>query len=169
MAFQLHVSIKGSKQGQFKGEGTQARRKDKWIPSLGFEYEIKTPRDIATGQPSGKRQHSPITIVKEWGAATPQIFTALVNNEVLSEVLFEFVKTNQNGEEYVFHKIKLTDGSVSHIKQFTGSDASAEGATTAKHGGAGKMFEMEAVSFTFHKIEVENVDGKTSAMDDWGR
>jgi type VI secretion system secreted protein Hcp len=167
MAYQFHLSIKGKTQGQFKGEGVLNRRKDSWIPALGFEYEIKSPRDAATGQRSGKRQHSPITIVKEWGAATPQIFTALVTNEVLSEVVFEFTRTNSNGEEYVFHKIKLTDGTVSQIKQFTGGDASTDSATSAKHTGAGKRLEMEAVSFTFYKIEVENVDGKTSAMDDW--
>jgi len=168
MAYQFHLSIKGKMQGQFKGEGVLTKRKDTWIPGLGFEYEIKSPRDAATGQVSGKRQHSPITIVKEWGAATPQIFTALVTNEVLPEVVFEFIKTNSSGEEYVFHKITLHDGAVSQIKQFTG-DASTEGATSAKHAGAGKMLEMEAVSFTFHKIEVENLDGKTSAMDDWGK
>jgi hypothetical protein len=37
MAFQAHVSIKGNKQGQFKGEGTQDKRKDKWIPVLAFQ------------------------------------------------------------------------------------------------------------------------------------
>jgi hypothetical protein len=36
-------------------------------------YDVKSPRDIATGQASGKRQHGSITIVKEWGAASPQL------------------------------------------------------------------------------------------------
>ena len=36
-------------------------------------YQVKGPRDAASGQASGKRQHRPITIVKEWGAATPQL------------------------------------------------------------------------------------------------
>ena len=36
-------------------------------------YEVKGPRDVATGQASGKRQHGSITIVKEWGAASPQL------------------------------------------------------------------------------------------------
>ena len=31
---------------------------------------VASPRDVATGQASGKRQHRPITIVKEWGAST---------------------------------------------------------------------------------------------------
>ncbi len=36
-------------------------------------YQVKGPRDSASGQASGKRQHRPVTFVKEWGAATPQL------------------------------------------------------------------------------------------------
>lgn len=34
---------------------------------------IVAPRDAATGMASGKRMHKPFTIVKEWGAASPQL------------------------------------------------------------------------------------------------
>lgn len=36
-------------------------------------YQVKGPRDSASGMASGKRQHRPVTFVKEWGAATPQL------------------------------------------------------------------------------------------------
>lgn len=36
-------------------------------------HHIISPRDVATGQASGKRMHKPVTFVKEWGAATPQL------------------------------------------------------------------------------------------------
>lgn len=36
-------------------------------------YTVKSPRDAATGQASGKRTHHPVTFVKEWGATTPQL------------------------------------------------------------------------------------------------
>ncbi|WP_309602506.1 hypothetical protein [Sphingomonas sp.] len=36
-------------------------------------YQVKGPRDAASGQATGKRQHKPVTFVKEWGAATPQL------------------------------------------------------------------------------------------------
>ena len=36
-------------------------------------YTITSPRDASSGQASGKRMHKPITVVKEWGAATPQL------------------------------------------------------------------------------------------------
>lgn len=30
-------------------------------------------RESASGMPTGKRQHAPVTFVKEWGAASPQL------------------------------------------------------------------------------------------------
>lgn len=36
-------------------------------------YQIVSPRDAASGQASGKRMHKPVTITKEWGAASPQL------------------------------------------------------------------------------------------------
>jgi hypothetical protein len=35
-------------------------------------YNVKSPRDSASGMASGKRTHHPVTFVKEWGASTPQ-------------------------------------------------------------------------------------------------
>lgn len=37
------------------------------------DFRVTGPRDAASGQASGKRMHKPFTIVKEWGAATPQL------------------------------------------------------------------------------------------------
>ena len=38
-----------------------------------FEYDVKAPRDVATGQSSGKRMHKPFVIIKEWGPSTPML------------------------------------------------------------------------------------------------
>ena len=37
------------------------------------DYQVKGPRDSASGMASGKRTHKPVTFVKEWGPATPQL------------------------------------------------------------------------------------------------
>ena len=36
-------------------------------------YQVKSPRDAASGMASGKRTHKPLTFVKEWGPPTPQL------------------------------------------------------------------------------------------------
>jgi type VI secretion system secreted protein Hcp len=134
------VAVKGQKQGQFKG---QSARPDKWIP-------FTSPRDIATGQASGKRQYSPIVVTKEWGAA----------NEALPLVEFEFPKANLRGEETVFESVTLTNATISAVKQYIGFPAAGQPASP---------HSLEDVSFTFQKIEVTNYEGKTTFVDDWSK
>jgi type VI secretion system secreted protein Hcp len=113
MAFQAHISIKGNKQGQFKGEGIQDKRKDKWIPVLAFQMGVQSPRDVGTGLASGKRRHQPVTITKEWGAASPQLWQALTSNETLQSVEIQFTRTSGTGAEQVYETIKLTNAVIS--------------------------------------------------------
>jgi type VI secretion system secreted protein Hcp len=165
MAYEAYVTVEGTKQGKFKGESPRDAHKDKFA-ALGINYSLQSPRDIATGQASGKRQHSPVEVVKEWGPATPQLFQACATNEVLKSVLFEFIKTDVNGAEIVYHTIKLTNATISKISYFSAGEG-GEGGETAKHTSEIDTHEQERISFTFQKIEVENKIGKTSALDDW--
>lgn len=158
MAYEFYVKGKFKNQGDTKGESPREQHKAK-IQGISFHYNVKSPRDAATGQASGKRTHHPVTFVKEWGPSSPQFFQALCNNEVLTEVLFEFIKTDPNGEEYVYHTIKLVNAAVSEIDQYLAGDAKQD-STHDTH-------ELEKISFTFQRIEMENKDGKTMAVDDW--
>ncbi len=164
MGYQAHISINATKQGQFKGEGIQTARKDKWMPVLSFDMEVVSPRDVATGQASGKRQWRPVKVVKEWGAASPQALLACSTNEVLKSVTVEFTKTNANGQEYVYQTLKLTNGTISNIRRFTGAGNSE---SSSRHTSANDTMELEEWSMTFQTIEVDDTDGKTSFSDDW--
>lgn len=163
MAYEFYVSIKGKTQGDFSGESIRVEHAKK-IAGLSYSHEITAPRDVASGRASGKRQHGPITFTKEWGAATPLIFSALVRNEILETVLFEFYNTSETGEEQLYHKITLTNATVSKIRQITGT---GESAGSAKTQATYDTHELEEVSLTYEKIEVENVIGKTLAVDSW--
>ncbi len=160
MAYEFYVSIEGTQQGKFRGESIREHFKDK-IPGLRFAYEVKSPRDAATGMASGKRQHSFVTMTKQWGAATPQLFQACITNEVLTSVLFEFVHITIHGHEEVHHTVKLTNASIAGIRQHVG-DVDAAGSI-----GQIEPSELETVSFAFQTIEIENKIGKTAASDSW--
>lgn len=157
MAYEFYVTIEGTKQGALKGESIREAHKDK-IAGLAFYYELQSPRDAATGLASGKRQHRPITFTKEWGAASPQIFQALATNEVLKSVLFEFIRTTPEGVEEIHYTIKLTDATVSNLKQYV---------SMTHHAEATDIHELEDVSLTFKKIELDNKLASTAASDDW--
>jgi type VI secretion system Hcp family effector len=113
MSYHAYLSILGNKQGQFKGEGIHGKRRDKWIAVLSFGMGVQSPRDVGSGQAGGKRQHQPVTITKEWGAASPQLWQALTSKETLQSVEIQFTKTSETGAEQVYETIKLTNAVIS--------------------------------------------------------
>jgi type VI secretion system secreted protein Hcp len=140
------VSLRGAQQGQIGGgqDGTTAA-----MEILGFSHEIVSPRDAASGLPTGKRQHKPITITKELDAASPQLFQALVNNETLPEVVIAVDRPSQAGYiEYTLTNAQIANWSTS------------SSAHTDTH-------ELETISFTYQRIELEHVPTARVAQDDW--
>jgi type VI secretion system secreted protein Hcp len=159
-----NVSVKGKTQGQFKGDSTSGKRKD-MIAVLSFNFGLSSPRDVASGQASGRRRLDPVCFVKEWSGSTPQFYQAATTNELLSEVKFEFYRTNPNGEEYAYQTISLTDASISQIKMYTSrpSDTSSSAKTT----GVYDLKNVEEICLSFRKITISNTDAKTTYVDDW--
>ncbi len=111
------------------------------IDVTAVSHEIVSPRDAASGLPTGKRQHKPITITTEWGASTPLFINALVSNENLTSVLIGLLR---NGNQVA--TIKLTNANVAQYDQ---------------HGGS------VTFALTYQKIEWTWVDGGITAQDDW--
>ena len=141
------LAIKGSKQGVFKGDGHLNQ-----IRGLSYDLQIMSPRDPASGLPTGKARFGPLTITKEWGASSTQIIIALATNENLPAVQLTFYGPGSAGEHIVDHVITLTDASVSEVHHHP--VAGLKDSTTDK-------FQMEDISFTYRKIEVEDKIGKT--------
>jgi type VI secretion system secreted protein Hcp len=170
MAFPGYLSVKGAKQGQFKGESTRPSRKD-WIPILAFDMSVESPRDAATGQASGKRQYKPVKITKEWGEASPQGLAACATNEVLSMVTLEFSRIDQDGKEYTYQTVKLTNATISGVFRSKGEPPEVADVPSSdlhpEHSGSQDTHELEEWDFVFQKIEVTDNDGGTTFVDDW--
>ena len=110
------------------------------IQVSGYSHEIVSPRDIATGQATGKRQHKPLTIVKEWNASTPLLLNALISSDVLTKVE---ITLSHSGTP--FARVTLRDASI--------SDYSVAN-------------ETESWSFTYRKITWESLDGSQNMAED---
>jgi type VI secretion system secreted protein Hcp len=147
-----YMTVKGQKSGNIQG-GSQAKGHEGSIEVLGFDYGVSSPRDAATGQASGKRIHKPLIITKELDKSSPILFQALVTNEVLPEVNFQFTHAGADGKEIQYYTIKLTNATISEIHQ---SDQGKNGARP-----------YEQVSFVFQKIELDWNDPPVVAVDDW--
>ena len=145
----IFVVIEGTKQGKFKGEAREPHAHQ--LAALEFEYEVKSPRDIASGQASGKRQHRPIVITKEWGPATPQLFQACVTNEVLKSVVLDCYGSSEEQTDELVHTVKLTNATVSRVD----------------HRYDSQRGHFEKVELTFQKIELSSTISKLTATDDW--
>jgi len=155
MASSFYVSIKGQKQGDFHGETGKNRTR---IPILGFSYGVISPRDPASGLPTGKRQHKPVTIYKELGVSSVQLFEALVTNEALNPVVIEEVRPDPAGKEEVYMEIRLTNAEISEI-EIDPERVDDPPVWMNK--------EIERISFTFQKIKIDNKFSNSTATDDW--
>ena len=71
--------------GTVTAEGTKS---GKWPAEkfIGCSYSLMSPRDLATGQASGKRQHLPLCFTKPVSKMTPQWFQAASTNESLKSI-----------------------------------------------------------------------------------
>ena len=110
-----YVTIQSKEHGPFRGNDKDGSGG----ALLTFSYGVEAPRDAATGQASGKRLHQPIVITKEWGASSPQLYQALVSNEVLTSVVIRLVDGNQPKKKS--RAIHLSNAVISHMKHIGGT------------------------------------------------
>jgi type VI secretion system secreted protein Hcp len=149
-ALNAYLVLKGQKQGAIKGSVTQKGREGA-IKIEMASHEIVSPRDAASGLPTGKRQHKPFVITKKIDKSTPLLNSMLVNNENIPEWKLEVYDSQGGKTDQHVYTVKLTNANIASIKMVTDDDGSLR----------------EVITFTYQKIEWTWVDGGIMAMDDW--
>jgi type VI secretion system secreted protein Hcp len=157
MALNAYLKLKGQKQGEIKGSVTQKGREGK-IMVIAVSHDIVSPRDAASGLPTGKRMHKPFVITKELDKSSPLLYNALVNNENIQEWELNFWQPSATGAEKQHYTIKLTNANIASIDFRMANN---------KHPDLMKFNEYEEVAFTYQKINWTWIDGGISAEDDW--
>ncbi len=162
MALNAYLKLKGQKQGEIKGSVTQKGREGK-IMVIAASHEIISPRDTASGLPTGKRQHKPFVITKELDKSSPLLLGALSNNENIPEWELQFWKPQISavagvGSEVQNYTVKLTNANIASI---------AFRHLNNKNPDLTRYVEYEEIAFTYQKIEWVWVKGGITAMDDW--
>jgi type VI secretion system secreted protein Hcp len=153
-----YMQCTGQRQGPLYGSVT-TRGYEKYMDVEVADHSIVSPRDAATGLPTGKRQHKPFVITKSTDSATPLLYSALVSNENLTSCIIKFVRFTNTGRLDDYYTVKLTNANIAQL-DFSKGDARS---------GAGHLGESETVSFTYQKIEWTFTGGPSpiTAMDDW--
>ncbi|MEZ4298276.1 MAG: Hcp family type VI secretion system effector [Polyangiaceae bacterium] len=162
MALNAYLRLTGQKQGEIKGSVTQKGR-DGSIMVIAVSHEIVSPRDAASGLPTGKRMHKPFVITKELDKSSPLLYNVLVNNENISKWEIQFWTP----------QIKATTGVGSEVQHYTVKLENANIASIAfrmlnnKNPDLTRYAEYEEIAFTYQKITWTWNDGGITAEDDW--
>ena len=91
MALNALLRITGAKQGEIRGSVTQKGREGK-IAVIAVSHEIVSPRDVATGEATGKRQHRPLVVTKELDRSSVPLRQMLVTNEAVKDWELQFFR-----------------------------------------------------------------------------
>jgi len=159
-ALDFYVRIKAQKQGEIKGSVVQKGREG-MIRGIAFQHEIVSPRDVATGQATGKRQHKPLRIVCEMDRAYPLLVTAVAGNEPLPQVELSFWKPQIRastgvGQEIKYMTIVLTNVVISRV---------AATVQNTRDPNLARFPETYEVDFTYQRIDIENIEGGSKGSD----
>lgn len=157
MALNAYLRLTGKAQGEIKGSVTQSGREDS-IMVIAFNHEVVAPRDPASGLPTGKRQHKPITVTKEIDKSSPLLMNLLVNNEQVTKWELRFWQPSPTGQEVQHFTVELENASVSSIRAEMLNNKYPENMNHR---------EREHVSFCYQKITWTWMDGGITASDDW--
>jgi type VI secretion system secreted protein Hcp len=159
-------------------KGASANTKGGFVYGMSYENTAITPRNLIAsltrvksqydqglGQLTGKRQHSPLVIIKQTDSASPLLLSAHWSQEVLQSVVINLVGRPTSGQgEKVYYTINLTNAQISKVSRYI--------PPPKPHGHAPSrishnIYELEEVQLVFQKITYTNVAGSTTASDDW--
>lgn len=163
MALNAYLKLKGQQQGEIKGSVFQKGKEGK-IMVIAVNHEIVSPRDAASGQATGKRQHKPFVITKELDKSSPLLYKALCTNENITEFELQFWcpaaggGISGGGKETQHYTVKLTNARIVDIRFAMLNNKNPE---------LTRYAEYEEIAFTYQKIEWIWVMGGITSMDDW--
>jgi type VI secretion system secreted protein Hcp len=127
----FYMSAKGVKQGAFAGSSTTEGQTGK-IEVLGVECKTISPRDIASGLPSGRHVCHPVHVAFKLDKSTPLWLSAIGENETLKDVTIDYwsglSKASGVGQGTGFKKVytwELKNAQVANMTQFTGVNGEA--------------------------------------------
>ena len=163
-----YMTIQGVTQGNIsEGASTQESVGGSWqeahkdeIIVQAFDHDVMIPTDPQTGQPSGKRRHEKMTIIKSFDKSSPLLYNALVNGEQLDEVVITWFRTAPDGTEEHYFTMTLNAAIIVDIRAHM---PHCQDPATERYG------HEEHIAFRYRSIEWRHEVGGTSGRDEWGK
>jgi type VI secretion system secreted protein Hcp len=157
MSFYFYMKVTGTSQGPFASDSPHAG--DGRSLCYGFHFKGAANNDPTRGAANAARSHEPLLVLKAWGPSSPQFAQAFWSNEVLKEVVFDFVRSQESGpKEAAFEQIILKGATVVSLERKAGPDVTLP---------EGAPFELEEIGFRFEEMSIKSVPAKIVANYDW--
>jgi len=147
----IYMTVTGQQQGAFKGDDVTGSKLTGLLAVSGYQFELVSPRDPATGQSTGRRTYKPIVVTHLLGGSSPQFLRAAATNETLKSVVINFYRVDRTGRNFNYYRITLTNANVSDVHQYLGAST-----------------VLEDDSFVFQKIEQQDFSAHTDFVDNLG-
>lgn len=159
MAETVHLYLKANAT-DIKGESTQISlgRADS-IECVFYEQAVSTAREAGSGMATGRRRYEPIHIRKRIDKATPLIYKAMAENQVVDAV-FKFYRPNPTGDGTTeqFYTVEIKQGRISAVKNWCPDCIDPV---------SSNLPPMEEVQFVFHTIIWTYTNGGITHQDTW--
>jgi type VI secretion system Hcp family effector len=164
MHYQILATLTDAKGRTVPGKFVPGRGHNK-IVFQAVSPEAPAPRDLPSGQSSGKRKYRPVTLIGDLGPAFPRLLGALTTNEVLSKAEISLYPSSHT-EGLPACIVQLSNVSVTRILPHT-SNTPVTGPRVIRSIGKGDTHELTRLMLNFEKIDVSFGSGKATTKDDW--
>jgi type VI secretion system secreted protein Hcp len=118
------LAMKGQKTGSFIGGATQKGREGQ-IQVIALDFGLKSPRDPASGLPTGKTICEGVNFRKPTDQSTPLLLNALSTNENITSAVFNEFRPSTQGSEQQFFTVELTNSSLAVLHAVTATTTGA--------------------------------------------
>jgi len=161
-----YISIHGSTQGNIT-QGAFTADSVGNIYVEGHEDEILVqavnhgvgvPTDPQSGQPTGQRVHSPLTVTCALNKATPLIFNTVVTGEKLLTVVLKWYRTSVDGKQEHFFTYELEDAIATDL---------SVNMPHSQNESSSNYTQFVDITFSYRKITLDHIQAGTSGSDDW--
>ena len=124
-----------------------------------FNYGVNSPVDPLSARTTGPRVHDKVTFVKEFDAASPMLFKACVNSELVDElVIVWYTIAPETGTEIPYFRHTLENCRIVGYEPYM---------KNAKDPRFSAQTHLEKISLLFQTITILFEDGGLEHTDDW--
>jgi type VI secretion system secreted protein Hcp len=120
-----------------------------------FAWNVISPRDAASGLPTGKRMHKPVSLRLRSSAATVLLANCLAHNENLTSVeVFWFATDPDTGAREPRQRLYLINANLASFSTYTVREQD-------------ELVTYVDVTMTYQKIGIEDYTVGAAFEDDW--